>query len=134
LFQRCPASHLQSIQKQRSSCYDFTNTPLNGIIILFYTPGCRKKKEISLRLQFQARLRGIYYLPPPHLFVGDPSGLFRGMNQVGKEQYLYVFPRLLSTGDLFKTLDLQENNREYSFGLEDRYQVFGYNSGSDNRR
>lgn len=84
-----------------------------------------EKKEITVRLQFKAASRGIYYLPPPCLFVGDPSGLFRGMNQVGREQHLYVFPRLESAGDIFKTLDLQENNREDSFGLEDRYQAQG---------
>ncbi|HBX22946.1 MAG TPA: DUF58 domain-containing protein [Desulfotomaculum sp.] len=84
-----------------------------------------EKKEFTVRLQIQAGLRGIYYLPPPHLFVGDPSGLFRGLNQVGREQYLYVFPRLKSTGELHKALDFQENNREDNFGLEDRYQAQG---------
>jgi len=48
-----------------------------------------------------------------------------GLNQVGREQHLYVFPRLKSTGELFKTLDFQENNRDDNFGLEDRYQAQG---------
>ena len=84
-----------------------------------------EQKEITVRLQIQGLLRGIYYLPPPHLFVGDPSGLFRGLSQVAREQYLYVFPRLKSTGEIFKTLDFHENNREDNFGLEDRYQAQG---------
>lgn len=83
------------------------------------------KKEVTAQLQVKARLRGVYYLPPPHIFVGDPSGLFRGINQVGQEQYLYVFPRLKSIGDIHNTLDFQENNREDNFGLEDRYQAHG---------
>ena len=84
-----------------------------------------EQKEFTLSLQIRATRRGIYYLPPPHLFVGDPSGLFRGLNLVGNKQVLYVYPRLKNTGELFKTLDFQENNREDNFGLEDRHHARG---------
>lgn len=84
-----------------------------------------EQKDFNLGLRIRAGRRGVYHLPPPHLFVGDPSGLFRGLNRVGDPQLLYVFPRLKSTGELFKTLDFQENNREDSFGLEDRHHARG---------
>jgi hypothetical protein len=48
------------------------------------------KKEISVQMQVKSKLRGVYYLPAPQLFVGDPSGLYHGINEIGKEQYLYA--------------------------------------------
>ncbi|KJS84170.1 MAG: hypothetical protein JM58_11550 [Peptococcaceae bacterium BICA1-8] len=84
-----------------------------------------EKNEVNVALDIQAQLRGIYYFPPVHFFVGDPSGLFRSMNQISQEQYLFVFPHLRSTEGILKILTFEENHREDSFGLEDRYQLQG---------
>lgn len=84
-----------------------------------------EKKDISVQLQVKARQRGIYFIPPAHFFAGDPSGFFRGMNQLVKEEYLYVFPRLKSTEELLKSKVFADNTRDASYGLEDRYQVQG---------
>jgi len=84
-----------------------------------------EKNDVKIALDIKAQLRGIYYFPPVHFFVGDPSGFFRGMNQISQEQYLDVFPHLRSTEDLMKIMAFEENHREDSFGLEDRYQLQG---------
>lgn len=82
-------------------------------------------KEISVNTVLTPQSRGYYYFPPAHFFVGDPSGLYRGMNQVSQDHYLYVFPRLKSNGEIMKILALAENHREDSFGVEDYYQILG---------
>ncbi|MGI6575272.1 MAG: DUF58 domain-containing protein [bacterium] len=84
-----------------------------------------EKERINVDLQLKISKRGVYYLPPPQLFVGDPSGLFRGLIRIGEEQYLFVFPRLKGAGDLLPVLALEDNERERNIGIEDPYQVQG---------
>lgn len=85
----------------------------------------KEKDEIEISLALEARLRGIYYFPAVQFFVGDPSGLYRGLKLISQDQYLYVLPRLKGTEDIQKIIVFEENNREDIFGLEDRYQVQG---------
>lgn len=84
-----------------------------------------ENKEAALRLKVTAPSRGVYYLPPAHLFTGDPSGLYRGMKRLEKEQYWYVFPDLQKDTSLMKALIDEEFRREDSWGIEDRYEYRG---------
>lgn len=84
-----------------------------------------ENKEITVRLRITAPLRGIYYLPPPHFFTGDPSGLFRGLKRLEKGQYWYVYPDLEKASDLMKALFDEEIRNEDSWGIEDRYEYQG---------
>lgn len=82
-------------------------------------------KELSAQLRLTARLRGYYYIPPVQFFAGDPSGLYQGINQAGRERYLAVLPRLTESGEIRNILSFAETQREYIFGLEDRTQHMG---------
>ncbi|MFZ7103018.1 MAG: DUF58 domain-containing protein [Peptococcaceae bacterium] len=85
----------------------------------------REKDEVKLTLKLKGQLRGVYYFPPAHYYVGDPSGLFRGLNQLSREEYLFVYPRTKSMEDILDIVTFEENSRENNYGFEDRYQVQG---------
>ncbi|MGI6412834.1 MAG: DUF58 domain-containing protein [Syntrophomonadaceae bacterium] len=83
------------------------------------------QKEVSFKITITPTLRGVYLIPPAISYVGDPSGLFQGTRQLGKEQYLYVLPHPKNTHDFLRSFALEDNDREDNFGLDDRYQVQG---------
>lgn len=84
-----------------------------------------QQKISTVKLQIQAKLRGLYYLPPVHFFSGDPSGLYQGFKQAGEGKYLTVFPNLRSGSSYHKILAFEENSKEDIFGAEDRSQSIG---------
>ncbi|HZK18165.1 MAG TPA: DUF58 domain-containing protein [Clostridia bacterium] len=84
-----------------------------------------EQRDLSMNLQVKAMHRGVYYLPPAHFFTGDPSGFFRGMNNLTEGEYVYVFPRLMDSNKLLESKVIVDNTRDANIGLEDRYQVQG---------
>jgi len=81
--------------------------------------------EHTVRLNINAPLRGIYYLPSPYFFAGEPSGLFQARFQAGAEKFLTVYPRLKNSEEFLEILIPDESSREDRFGLEDYYQIHG---------
>ncbi|NLC11455.1 MAG: DUF58 domain-containing protein [Firmicutes bacterium] len=83
------------------------------------------EEKVLFRAEVKAPRRGVYYLPPPRFFVGDPSGLFRGQLAAGSERQLVVFPVPRKSGELEGLLLPEEENKKKGPGLEDRYDYQG---------
>jgi len=118
------------VETSLSSDYEVITSPAEEVYpswnssTIFYA-WLPEKEKIQITLALEAKLRGIYYFPYAQFFVGDPSGLYRGMNLIDQKRYMYVFPRLKNINDIQKIIAFEENYRDDSFGLEDRYQVQG---------
>lgn len=84
-----------------------------------------EQKDLTVKLDIQTKLRGIYYLPPVHFYAGDPSGLYQGFKRAAPGRYLNVFPSIRSSQSYPKILAFEENSKEDIFGAEDRSQSVG---------
>lgn len=126
-FNCCPSVPLEfaaaaSDDNEFTSPDEILPTWKHGTLSYAWLP---EKEEIKISLQMEALLRGVYYFPPLRSFVGDPSGLYHGLQELKQGQYVTVFPRLKNSMELMGALALTERERANNFGLEDPYEIQG---------